>query len=531
MKKSLTAILIFITCLGCNVNDLDFSNLEKPVLGQTVALPIGTISYTMRELIDKIGDSELDLQEDSTSLILLSYYDTASFTSGEDIIAVDDVVDNKSLYLEAVAGDNPESQVVQVNDNFVFSYPAENNERLDSVFYEGGQLELTVSSYLSQDISYEISIDNTRRVSDNSPVSFTGNLSANSNAASSVDLLGHKTLLSFDESDGNTFSLSADISVFLEPNQSIAQNDSISIQIAYRNQDFSILYGNFGQDRIEVGNETLDVKFFSDLGESGLRFGSPEINFNFSSSFGLPLGITFDGMYGVDSTDSGSDTIFLGGTAAEIPQVVAGASTPGEFVESLVTLNTENSTIRSLLGASPNTIGFNLTAISNPEDAGAINYVMDTSRISTTIEMKLPLELSLDNLSREIDFDLGDGLDFDQADSVSLRLVTDNEFPFSAQLALQILGENDSVIHDVPSTVILEIPFLDLQGVVSQSRRQVSDVPLNKQGIEALATGEKLRLILTLNTPSGNREVFVKVLADYKIDIKIGAVGTLNIDL
>ncbi len=530
VKNILITALILFTCLACNVNELDFSDLEKPKLQQTVAIPLGTISYTMRELIDKIGDTSLDLQEDSTSLIQLNYYDTASFDSGEDIIFIDDVLNSESIYVDATPASS-ESQVIQVLDNFTFNYPSEDNKQVDSVFYKAGQMTLTVSSYLSQDISYDIAIQNTRRVSNDTPVQFSGNLAGNSSASSSIDLSGHKTFLAFSETEGNTFSLDADISIFLNPGESIAQNDSIAITLVYEDQEFEILYGKFGQDRINVGNETLDVKFFSDLGESGLRFGSPEINFYFSSSFGLPMGVLFDGMYAVDSAVSGNDTIYLQGDATVDPQVVDAAASPGQFVASVVTLNPENSSLRELLGVSPNTIGFSLTALTNPEDASASNFVMDTSRISTNIEMKLPLELSLDNLTREIDFDLGDGLSFDETDSVSIRVVTENEFPFSAQLGLQILNENDSILHEVASNLIVEIPFLNLQGIVTQSRKQVSDVPLNKDGIEALKVGKKLNLILTLNTPKGNRDVFVKVLADYKIDIKVSAVGKLNIEL
>ena len=156
---------------------------------------------------------------------------------------------------------------------------------------------------------------------------------------------------------------------------------------------------------------------------------------------------------------------------------------------------------------------------------------MDNSQISTNIEIKLPMELSLDGVTQDVFFDLGGGLDFDKSDSVSIRLVSDNEFPFSAQVALEILNDNDSVLNSVPSKLVLEAPFLNLQGVVTQSRRQVSDIPINSDGIDALAEGSRLKLILTLNTPSSNRDIFVKILADYQLDVQVSAVGKLNIKL
>lgn len=530
VRRLLTATLIALACFGCNVGELDFSNLEGPKLGPNVAIPLGTLSYTMRELIEKVGDSELNLEEDSTSLIHLSYYDTATFNSGSDIIQIVDIVNNEKIYVDEVPS-STESQVVQLQEHLTFKYPAEKNERVDSVFYTAGELVLSVRSFLAHDIDYDISLANTRRISDNSEVTFSGSLAANSSTSSSVDLEGHKTILAFSEDQGNIFGLTADITLFLGPDESVALNDSIEINLLYRDQEFSIIYGRFGQDTLDVGNETLDVKFFSDLGESGLRFGSPEINFHFSSSFGLPLGVLFKDMYGVDSTSSGNDTTYLTGSAATTPQIIAGATTPGEFEESTVSLNTSNSSLRALLGTSPNTIGFSLTSITNPEVADAFNYIMDDSRISTNIEMKLPMELSLENLTQELDFDLGGGLNFDKSDSVNIRLITDNEFPFSAKVGLSVLNENDSVLYNIPSKLVLEIPFLNLDGVVSQPRRQVSDIPIGKEGIDALSEGSTLRLTFTLNSPSGTRDIFVKILANYRLSVTVSAIGKLDIDL
>jgi len=529
-NSPIAALILLLTCMSCNVGDLDFSNIEKPTLEPTVAIPLGSLSYTMRELIEKVGDSQLDLQEDSSSLIHLAYYDTASFNSGEEIITINDVLNSEKIFVDKTE-ESSESQVVGIKENFTFKYPAENNEQIDSIFYKAGEMVLTVTSFLAHDLTYDIQIANTRKVSDNSFVTFSGELAANSSKSSSVDLVGYKTLLSFSEENGNVFGLDADISIFVGPNEGIPENDSIDITLRYQNQEFSLIYGKFGQDTLNVGGETLDVKFFSDLGESGLRFGSPEINFNFTSSFGLPLGILFNGMYGVDSTENGIDTVYLSGDAATIPQIIGGASTPGDAISSTVSLSPSNSSIRDLLGVSPNTIGFNLTSITNPEDPTQSNFVIDTSKISTTIEMKLPMELSLDDLTQEVGFDLGEGLEFEAADSVSLRIVADNGFPFSASVKLSIVDENDSTLFSVPSVLVLEAPFLNLQGLVTQSRRQVSDVPINKSGVEALAVGSRLKLILTLNTPSSNREIFVKILADYRLDVKVSAVGKLSIDL
>ena len=195
VKKSLAAaLLITLACIGCNVGEIDFSNLEKPTLEPSVAIPLGSLSYTMRELIDKAGDSQLNLSEDSTSLIQLVYYDTASFNSGSEIISIEDVVNTEKIFVDQV---NPtsESQVIDVDQNFVFRYPSENDEQVDSIFYKSGEMIMSVTSFLSHEITYDISIANTINIATNESVRFAGNLNGNSTTSSSVNLEGYKTQL------------------------------------------------------------------------------------------------------------------------------------------------------------------------------------------------------------------------------------------------------------------------------------------------------------------------------------------------
>ncbi|MEQ8581922.1 MAG: hypothetical protein RIC30_16730 [Marinoscillum sp.] len=530
MKKSLSALLILF-CLSCNVNELDFDNLKGPTLTSEVALPLGEISYTMRDLLNEIGDKALQLEEDSTSLLKLTYFDSAEFNKGEDVINIDDISNQARISLPAL-GPAPESQQAVIDTVLVFGYPAEKKESLDSVFYNGGNLVLTLNSNMGSDINFTFDITNTRSITGNEPVSFAGSLGGFGNYEESRELDGYKTLLTT-EGDSNTFQVNAQITVFLGPGESTSASDYLNMTLSYLDQSFSILYGKFGQDTLAVGNEVLNIAFFEDLGESGFKFGDPEINFHFESTFGVPLGIVFRGLYGADSSASGMDTTFLSGSATVNPQVVEGAERPGQFVQSTVSLNSQNSSLRDLLAASPRSIGFNLTGIANPDDPTQQNFVMDDSYISTAIEISLPMELSLKDVTREIDFSLGDGLDFDEAESLTMRIISSNGLPFSARLEVEIRDNADSTLHTVPQALVLETPFIDKSGLVTQARSHVEDIHLTTEGVDALRSGSKVVLRVILNTPatSGTRDVYVKILADYKIDIKVAVVGKLKTEL
>lgn len=526
VKKSLFGFLT-IVALSCNISDLDFDNIEGPTLDGEMALPIGHAHYTIRELLDKIEDKELELLEDSISLLHLIYRDTAEFGAGNEIINFDNIINSAQIQLPETPP-SPGSQVIPVNMEFTFSYPADKSEEINSIFYKTGTLTLNLNSGLTYDITYQLTIQDTRHETTDVPVTFTGSLAANSTASDSLELADYKTELLL-QNGLNTFNVEISMNILLDAGESINAGDAVTFELAYKKQAFDLLYGKFGQDTLQIGDTMLDMKFFANLG-AGMEFGSPQITFNFLSSFGLPLGIFFDGLYGVSGSDQFADTIYLRGPITSAHQTLQGAAQPGESINTTIALNNSNSTIQDLLAQSPNTLGFNLKALSNPDDLLAQNFVLDSSKINTVIEMLMPLEVSLNDLTREIGFKLGDGLEFDDADSIAIRIVSENGLPFNASLQLYIEGEGDTVLYTVADKLVLETPFIDQNGIVTQSRKFVSDIPISKEGINALNQGTRMVLILTLNTPqnTGNNKAYIKVLADYAIDLKVAAFGKFN---
>ncbi len=530
MKKSLI-ILSLLFCFGCNIQDLDFSDLEGPVLSGKVALPIGNVSYTMRDLMEEVGDSSLQLEEDSTSLIIMTYFDSTDFDNIFDVIQIEDISSEGYIYLPSFPVSS-ESRPVIFEDTLIFSYPASENEILDSVFYSSGQLNFSIRSEISNNISYEVSIQNTRRISNNNPVNFTGTVSGGGSQNDTRDLTAFKTELTT-IGDSNTYSANIRITIDLAAGESVPQDGLLVMNLGYVDQVFSLLYGKFGQDTLTVGDQVLDIKFFDELGESGFRFGSPEITFHFESTFGLPFGVLFNGMYGVNKSDNTSDTLYLTGAATTNPQIVEQSSEPYTGQSSQVVLNKNNSSIQDFLATTPSSIGLSITAIANPLDALQSNFISDSSDLKTAIEISLPLELSLDNLTRDINFDLGSGLNFDEAEELTMRIVSLNGLPFSGRLEIEIKDELDSVIHVVPQVLILQVPILNGNGIVTQSREMISDVYMDVDGVNALRVGKNLTLRMILNTPSESqsRETYVKILADYKIDVQVSVLGKLKAEL
>ncbi|MEP4532270.1 MAG: hypothetical protein ABJ004_04235 [Cyclobacteriaceae bacterium] len=536
MKK----VFYFLICAlaiatGCNFDELDFNNLEGPTITSNSAIPLGHVSYTIRELIDRAGDTDVDLQEDSTTLIYLSYQDTVSFSQGSDILDISQVeVPAYEVTISAIPA-TPTEQIIPiiVSDTIEFVYEPSEKERVDSIFYSTGTLSLNIAMSPDQGITstYTATLIDTKEVSSGNMMMF------DESGSPDQSLVGYKTNFNvLTDASGidtaNIFKMVLDYTITIPANTDF-QESTVRMAIDYSDDtDFELIYGRFGQDTVSFQGEPLDIDFFDDLGESGLYFGNPEITFNYSSNLGVPLGILYNEIYGVEGTQN-PDTIYLSGEITETPQELNIPTTPGDFATTESAINTDNSTIRPLLSATPNQLAFGVSAVSNPFDADQSNFLVPNSEITATVEAILPLELKLEDVTRDIDFSLGGGLDFNETDSLTLRIVSVNEIPFSVWLTIEIYDENDSLSYVAAEHLTIQTPFLNLDGSLKQPRKHIEDIPINEEGITALNNGKRINLRVALNTPESlnSNDIYVKVLADYKLDIQISAVGTLKVDL
>ncbi len=518
---------------GCDLNEVDFDNLKTPKITNLIAIPIGEIEYGVRELIDELNLDSTVIQEDSaTTLLSLVYTDTFSYTSQDDLINIDDITNSAAIGLQETPV-SPVTVPVPINETFNFSYSGTEQEQIDSVTYNSGQLTLTVTSNIDPTISFDLTISNTTDPN-GSAVVFTGAVS-NSTFTDSRDLTGYTTSLSI-QGQQSTFQVIFNGNADVLAGQSIAPTDSIRFSLTYQNQTFSILYGNFGVDTVDIAQQTIDIDFFEELtGSDAIEFKDPQLNINLRNNIGIPLGIIFNEAFSVrDDQGNFSDTTFIEGPGVSNPQVFGSPTTAevGQTIESTISLNRNNSNLNVLFANAPNQLVFNASAISNPSGTDQQNfYRPGQSMIEGDIEFRIPLEVKLTDLQTERDFPLGNP-NFDVADSVSLRIVTLNLLPFSADLRIQFVDENDMVIYELPEKLVLQTAFLNADLLATEKRPFAANIPLNAEGIEALNTGDRINLVVTLNTPKtlNSQEIFPAILARYSLTVKISAVGKMNVE-
>ncbi|MEP5105802.1 MAG: hypothetical protein ABJQ84_14325 [Ekhidna sp.] len=533
MKKFVLIIISASVMVACNVGDLDFDNVEMQPITGVFSFPLGETTYIMRDLVTKQTGDSLNLQEDSTSLLTLFYFDTISYNTSNDFIQIDNIVQNGTVTAPASPAGTARTETIFTS--FDLAYDPQSNEQLDSVFYETGDLSIETISALSGTLNYSYTIANTTNITTNNPVVLSGTINGPGTDTQTQSLINHKTKLT---GGSNTFSVILDASIDLAATDNLIGNEQIMFTITYGNQTFNLIYGKFGQDTIQVGNQSIDIDFFSQAAREGITFGNPSMTFDFGNSFGVPVQLDFSGLSGDDG--NGGNQVLLSGDIVRNPPTIVGSdvnspapNVPGETAQTTVEINPTNSNLRNLLASSPSRLVFDVQGVSNANDANQLNYLQPTSQISANIIMEIPMEIQLENLTESGTYGLGDGLDLDNVDSAFIRVVTINELPFSAVVDLEIQDADSMTLYTIADNQVMVAPFINVNGEVTDPNGVTADIPLNKEGVDALAVGSHILITLSLNTPESqtSRDIYVKVLADYTLTVKVGVGGKFNLDL
>ncbi|MEL7145726.1 MAG: hypothetical protein AAFO69_05125, partial [Bacteroidota bacterium] len=175
--SKLSIIIVFLVfTIACNINELDFDNVELQDISPTVAVPLGTFQYTMEELLEELDDENISIGTDDDQVIQLTFRDSASFVVADEFVDIDDVDGSGTVSPGVAAVAGTETIRIPFEQQFVYEYESSTEERLDSVFYESGQVEFRVISSCECDYVYEFQILNTTNISTNAPLTLSGSI-------------------------------------------------------------------------------------------------------------------------------------------------------------------------------------------------------------------------------------------------------------------------------------------------------------------------------------------------------------------
>ncbi len=127
-------------------------------------------------------------------------------------------------------------------------------------------------------------------------------------------------------------------------------------------------------------------------------------------------------------------------------------------------------------------------------------------------------------------FDIGSGLDFRELDSLVLRIISENGWPFSGIMDMYIVNDTEDTLYSAVSIQVLDIPFLNQDRTVREPKTSIDDIHFGEEGLTALAIGDKIRLAVTMNSPESKtaEDIFVILLAEAELEVTLAARGIIN---
>jgi hypothetical protein len=305
-------------------------------------------------------------------------------------------------------------------------------------------------------------------------------------------------------------------------------NDSMYVQVDIPAPDFDYVKGYFGQQTKIFEPDTMDLKIKNILDHitGDFLFSSPSIKLNYSNSFALPVRVDLQarGYKLAETVDLGFSPLTLSYPAA-----------PAERdKEASFTIDKTNSSLPELVSMPPEKVRFAGSAVMNPQgNTGARdNYLFGDSRFFGTLEIEVPLEFRINNLSftdtldnfMQPDNSADSPVNPEDFEFLRIDITAENGFPLGVSLSMILY---DSTTHTnkctIDATDILEPAPVDANGKVTTPVTCETSIEINRDFWDSVDEADKIIFKFTLNsTDSGTRDV--RIYSDYKIDFKAALV-------
>ncbi|UXP33746.1 hypothetical protein N6H18_07240 [Reichenbachiella agarivorans] len=526
---------VLLSLSQCHTNEIDFSDIELPNYTGEVVVPLGTATYTVADLLTDLEDESLEIDTAQSGLLSLIYRDTTTFTNTDEVIVINDVSNNGFIDspVEIIGATPSEVGDVEFTQDLEFLYPIDGGDQLDSINYSMGQITITYESDFDVPLSFSMVIDDIIDRATGNPLVLTGIAAPNGSGNQSQSLVNHKTIARQNNSNENSFTGTFLGTLDVGAGDNVYTTDQFRYTIDITGADFETIYGYFGEKNYDLFDQSIAMDFFDQL-DGEIKFSSPEVRIIVDNSFGLTMGLNLSNI----STSNANSSQTLTGSVTEQLQFINGPDiySVGSSRTSSVRINNTNSNIADLFSISPNMVNLTINAQSNysnspnrvPEDDR--NFTDQNSTASTIVEVELPLNLQLRQLTRHIDYSLSD-FSFDQADTINLRIKTNNRLPMSGTLDLQFLDADSAVVYESKNVSIFTSPEVPAGSNINEPVVNIDFIPLFGEGLDALFNQPTIRIVIHVDSYDVENDTYVKIFADYALEILLGVEATLDVEL
>lgn len=510
MKHS---ILLFSTLLlisACsqlsNLEDWEVSNYEPEL-----AFPLVNSSTTLKEILESVEDLSAIVIEPNGQIHFRYIGDIITRTSDE-------------IFGTLTSALPPLVPVISKKMPLPFNLP--NGVKIDRVDLKQGDFSYYVENPNPEPINLKLTIP--QLLKNGQPYSFTTDIAGYSGSGarpSATNQLSPASLV------GYTFIPQND-TVYIEYEAKTPAGTAVNAGIfllRITNLQFSYAEGFFGSLLYEGGRDTVKINFFEKYIQGDIYFADPKVSFFLENAFGIPArSIVRDfKVFTVDGRQLGVESVFLrNGIDFPYPNI----NEVGQTKRDTFTFDKTNSNLDVLFGSGPTAVAYDVDAFTNPEgNTGQKGFITDKSFYRVQVEVDLPLYGRVSNfVARDVyDIDLEQ---YKKIKELEFKVVADNEMPLDIALQGYFLSIDGQVLDSLfqSSPQIVPGASTNAQGLSTTPASKTTFAKFEEIRFARIRTAKKLRLEAYISTQGSNPGKSVRVLANQKVNIRMGAKATIQ---
>jgi hypothetical protein len=532
-RTSCIVFILLILLSSCIKERFDPNKLDTSVnLNTGLAIPVGFSHLEIEKYLKDAKDkNELIISKDG----FLSLYFSADIVNGimSDLLSFPQITAGKTILNQTGSAINlqlpGESQ--NLTDSVLIPVSLiQATGRIDSIRLLSGNLGISLtSSNLSGTITYQFPDLLLKGV----PFSHTAILS---NSAFTLSLADY-TIKPLHDASGNNF-LKCKISIILQSPSGPVNNGStlLDIGLDLNSLNFATLYGDFGGNILSLPTFRFNTTIFNRISGGSFEFADPILKLLFNNSAGVPLGLSFSLIDGIDRNLNHFPLTGSGIPTLSDPKIIGfpSLSQIGLTVKDSLILNKTNSNLEDMLASNPDSIRMNATVGINHLPGGGTTFINHDSRYNVTAALELPL------WGKGKFITILDTLAFGyirstlpaqkELDHLIVRINFVNTFPVTVYPQVYMLDANKIVIDSLftGNEKIEGATDVNGDGKADPHVQGPLDVDLPKSKIDNLYKTNFLLsrgTIMTTNFPLTD----VKFYDSYYIDYNIGLIAQLKI--
>jgi len=535
MKRFLLACLVCLTIAAvpsCDLKYFESTEFGDIIFDPSLAIPVGTITYTVAELFEELNDGGAVIAPNGEDVVTLTYTETLQSQSASGFLTVLDQSFGSSLVSGTDLANPPITTQIEVSELYEFDLTQTADEAYDSILFNAGSFDFNASSDIGADVSFVatfISLENA-----SGPIVINGSLpSGGANFVQSESLVNGKGLFHLDD-QGNPasskFLVRIAYSITVDPTDVITANQQVSFSIGINNTSFQTVYGSVGNQSLTVGQQDIDLDFFSTFDSGDITFADPTVRFIFDNSFGFPLGIDFQQITAVSGAGA---NIPLSGTVVDNLQVVNAPdiNQQGQVIRTEIEVTAANSNIADLLSSKPTRFLVDVGAESNPATAPAsYNFIDDSNLLDVSVEIEIPLELNINGLIAEEVVNFTNGGDLEEAKRLLFRVIAENELPLGGLVELQFRDANGNVIYTVDERPAFSAASVGTDGRTNEVAMSTVDILIPDEGIRIIENATSINVVATITTTDAQSATAVKFFDDYELRFKLAVQADVEVN-